>query len=468
MALGRKEELRLLESKYESDHFEFGYLYGQRRIGKTTLVEMFSVGKKALVFYATDSADVDLRGMFSREFAKQTGLPFSGRFDSWFDFFAAISEYFGDEKALLVFDEYPNIVLTRDRKRKTTDFTSALQKAIDLLFQKGKSTLLLTGSNASFIEKEIHDTKAPLYERNTFELTLYKFEWEDACAALAGINDNWERARTLAITGTFPYYISLIDPQKTARDNLRTLFFERTAVFTDDPSKVITSDIAIGGLYASILSAISEGVETVSALAERFETDTSTISKYLSELIQNGVLRRATDFRSQRNVYYRIEDPMLAFYYRFVWKNAEWIKRGHGALIEREVSDQIERFIEKRFESVCMDYLQSQNKKGNLPAFFRDFQNLRIEHSKLGRSIEIDIVGEQKGIGLVGECKFSKNPKGVSEYDDMKEDCGVPPLSDLESIDFYLFSASGFAEDLLKVDDSRLHLIDLDVMFRLN
>ena len=466
MAIGRKEELDLLASKYESERFEFGYLYGQRRIGKTTLVEMLSQNKKVLTFYATDSDDVDLRAMFSREFAKQTGLPFGGKFDSWFDFFAAIADYFGDEKGLLVFDEYPSIVLTRDGKRKTTDFTSALQKAIDLRFKQGRSTLILTGSNVSFIEKEIHDNKAPLYERNTFELRLFKFEWDDACAAVSGIDNDWERARILSITGTFPYYISLIDFKKTARENLRSLFFERTALFTDDPSKIITSDVAVGGLYASILSAISEGVETVSALAARFETDTSKISKYLAELAQSGVLRRATDFRSERNVYYRIEDPMLAFYYRFVWKNAEWIRRGHGRLIEQEEDEQIERFIEKRFESVCMDYLQSQNKKGCLPAFFRDFQNLRIEHSKLGRSIEIDIVAEQGGKGLVGECKFSKSPKGITEVNDMKEDCSVPPLSALKTIDYYLFSASGFTDDLLNTVDPRLHLFDLNTMFQ--
>ena len=70
MRIGRKEELRLLESRFQSDRFEFGYLYGQRRIGKTTLIDMFQEGKKALLFYATDSDDVklhliDLNEMFN-------------------------------------------------------------------------------------------------------------------------------------------------------------------------------------------------------------------------------------------------------------------------------------------------------------------------------------------------------------------------------------------------------------------
>ena len=465
MAIGRIEELRLLEARYRSPRFEFGYLYGRRRIGKTTLVEMFAQGKNALTFFTTDSDDGDLRSTLSRELARQTGTPFAGSFDTWYDFFLAIADHFGEDEGLLVFDEYPSILLTRDGKRKATDFASSLQKAIDLRFKKGKFTLLLTGSNVSFVEREIHDTRAPLYERNTFELELFKLEWPEACLALKDVADLRERARLLAITGTFPYYLSLIDPGKTARENLRALFFERTALFTDDPSKVITSDVATGGLYASLLSAIAGGVETVKGLAERFGTDTSKVSKYLAELVDGGVLKRATDFRSQRNVYYRIDDPMLAFYYRFVWRNAEWIKNGYGHLIEAELDGQIERFIERRFESTCADYLAHLNKSGILAAFFREFQNLRIERSKLGRSIEIDLVAEHGGIGLVAECKFSHNPKGIAAYADMKEDCSVPPLSDLKRIDYYLFSAAGFTDELSSVDDPRLHLVDLDTLF---
>ena len=44
---GRTKELELLEERYLNDRFEFGYLYGQRRIGKTSLLEMFKKNKKA-------------------------------------------------------------------------------------------------------------------------------------------------------------------------------------------------------------------------------------------------------------------------------------------------------------------------------------------------------------------------------------------------------------------------------------
>lgn len=44
---GREEELAILQKHYDSDRFEFGYIYGQRRIGKTVLMQMFAQGKKS-------------------------------------------------------------------------------------------------------------------------------------------------------------------------------------------------------------------------------------------------------------------------------------------------------------------------------------------------------------------------------------------------------------------------------------
>ena len=116
---GREEEIEILERKYQSDRFEFGYLYGQRRIGKTSLIEMYRADHNAIVLFATDSDDTKIRESFCRQFGLQAGR--SGFYNDWDDFFEAIGDYFGNEKGILVIDEYPNIVLTRDGKRKKTD-----------------------------------------------------------------------------------------------------------------------------------------------------------------------------------------------------------------------------------------------------------------------------------------------------------------------------------------------------------
>lgn len=53
--------------------------------------------------------------------------------------------------------------------------------------------LVLTGSNVSFMEREIKDSKAPLYKRNTFQLQVHKLEFNEAVSALAPVKDSFEK-----------------------------------------------------------------------------------------------------------------------------------------------------------------------------------------------------------------------------------------------------------------------------------
>lgn len=465
---GRKKELELLDERYVTDRFEFGYLYGQRRIGKTSLLEMFKENKKALMFYATDSDDLDIREDFSKFFYKQAKINYQGSFSSWYSFFEAISDYFKDDYGLFVIDEYPNVILTRDGKRKKTDFLSALQRAIDNLFKHQKFTLILTGSNVSFLETEINDSKAPLYQRNTFSLLLKKFEWNEALEFLSDIDDNFEKAKILALTNTFPYYLSLINQKKSFEENLDDLFYKETATFTDDPSKIITTNVVTSGLYASIIKNISNGNNTLKDLCDALNTESSKMAKYLKELTSDNVIKKRANFNSNRNSKYEICDPMLSFYYRFIRENSELIKMGYGRIIKEEQNIQINDFINHAFEFECLTYLEYLNKNGKLNNFYIDFENCNIENSELKRSIELDIVASRKDNLLVAECKFSKNKRTLSDVNDIYDDLSIGVFKHYTKREIYLFGASGFDDNLLKHEDKNLKLIDLITMFQNN
>lgn len=468
MFVGRKEELSILEKRYNSDRFEFGYLYGQRRIGKTSLIDEFSKGKKSILLFASDSDDYSIRADFTKSFYEQTTGDINPTFDNWEDFFKALASYFRNDRGLLVIDEYPNIVLGRDKKRKKTDFVSKLQNAIDHEFQNTKILFIITGSNVSFMESEINDTSAPLYKRHTFELMLSKLEWEDACSILDKM-DEAEKARVLSLTDTFPYYLAQINPNISFEGNVRDLFFSRDSLFVSDPSKLITSDIVMGGFYTSLMRSIAEGCDTVSELSKRLKTDSSKIAIYLEELVKVDAIIRCYNFGSTRMTYYKIVDRMCAFYFRFIFPNSERIKLGYGNAIMNNNLDKIDSFVHYSFESLCITYLEYLNKNGKLDVLYDPFTNYKVENSKLGRSVEIDIVSTYNESLLVGECKFSKNTKGIKEFLDMQEDTSIAPFDKYKNKNYYIFSASGFDESIknVKVDENiSLHLIDLKEMFK--
>lgn len=461
---GRVRELALLNERYVSSRFEFGYLYGQRRIGKSTLLSMFCQGKKSLIFRATDSSDVDIRKYFSKTLNEARGIS-AGTYESWPDFFSAIDEYFGDEPGIMCVDEYPNIVVGRDGKRKRTDFASALQNAIDSLFLKRRFVLILTGSNVSFMEKEIGDYGAPLYRRNTFSLRLLKFEFNEALIGVKDVHGDFEKAKILSLTNTFPFYLSLIDQSKGLDENLTHLFYERSSLFVQDPGQLITNDIVRGGYYASIIKAIAEGDDTVAALSERLNLSSGNISKYLEPLLTNHILIKRGFFQKERKCRYEILDPMLAFYYRFIRENAGLIAEGFSPRLKKNDETGIANFVGHAYEKLCLTYLEYLSKNGRLGGLFVDFRNFQFDSKLLGRSVEVDVISADKFHLLLAETKFSTKKRTLRDYYDMLEDLKAEPFRPFKQVELYLFGAAGFGDSLRSLDDPRLHLVDLPTMF---
>ncbi len=458
MFYGRKEELEILKKRFESEHFEFGFVYGQRRIGKTALIDEFSKNYQTLMFFASDSSDIDIRNDFTSRLMDYVGMSGISSYRSWDEFFKALYDLYKDKKVLLVFDEYPNIIVGRDGKKKKTDFDDKLQDAIDHLFKNTKISILLMGSNVSFMDNLIKDKNGPLYKRHTFSLLISKLKWEDALNFVEGMSLD-DKVKTLSLTDTYPYYLSHINPELSFEDNLNAFFYNRDSLVTVDPTFSISSNVATTGFYVGIMKCLSRKINTIKEIGNALDAESGKVSIYIDELVKGGVVTKSSYFNSARNTYYEINDRMTSFYFRFIQPYVEYIKLGDGLRIKEKEGNAINSFIDKAYEKLCISYLKHLNSDGRLERYFLDFSNFRADNTSLNRSVEIDIVAEDDRHLLVGECKFSKNKKGIKEYLNLKEDVSIKPFDRYIDKFFYIFSHSGFNEELEKLKDKNLHLI---------
>lgn len=465
MFQGRKDELSVLEKRYQSDRFEFGFVYGQRRIGKTSLINEFGKTHKTLLFFATDSDDVSIRRDFSNQLFAFLDRPGLGGFENWESFFLAIKQLFAKEKIMIVFDEYPNIVVGRDGKKKNTDFDGKLQYAIDHIFQDTAISIVLMGSNVSFMKRVVEDGNGPLYKRQTFSLLIGKLRWGDTLAFVEGMSFD-DKVKMLSLVDSFPYYLSQINPKLSFEENLDSFFFNRDSLITMDPTFALSSNINITGFYSGIMKCLSQGMNTIKEIAGALEAESGKVATYLEELIKAGAVSKSSYFNSKRSTYYEINDRMTAFFFRFVQPYVEHIKLGSGAQIKAREKDAILTFFHHAYEKFCIAYLTDQNNQGKLEKYYLGFANFRADNTSLGRSVEIDIVASEKDSLLLGECKYSAKKKGLQDYLDMKEDATIIPLSAFPKKSFYLFSHNGFDEDLLARKDPSLHLISSKDMMK--
>ena len=119
------------------------------------------------------------------------------------------------------------------------------------------------------------------------------------------------------------------------------------------------------------------------------------------------------------------------------------------------------------FENLASSYLTEMNVKGELDYYYEVIRGYKVNNSKLGRSIEID--GLAKGIGkaknrlLVVECKYRNKALSLAVLEHVMESVSIFPA---EYYDVYLFSKSGFADDIRALNNPTVHLISVEDMVR--
>ncbi len=183
MFYGRAEELKKLEKEYEKPN-SFCSIYGSRRIGKTSLINEFIKNKKSVMFQAKKVSNADNLKSFSRKILSSFGRDDEYVYSSWEKAFEAVISFFGEEKGVIVIDEYPYLVKSYE------GISSIIQDIYDNKIKNSNIMLILSGSNLSFMENELNDKKSPLYKRATLKMKLRKLPFEEAALFLDGYSND--------------------------------------------------------------------------------------------------------------------------------------------------------------------------------------------------------------------------------------------------------------------------------------
>ena len=224
--------------------------------------------------------------------------------------------------------------------------------------------------------------------------------------------------------------------------------------------------MSITGFYVGIMRCLVDRVNTIKEMGDVLKAESGKVSVYLEELLKSNVINKSSYFNSSRSTYYEINDRMTAFYFKFVQPYLEHIKLGNGMFIKNKEKNAIDDFMHHSYEKLCITYLNELNNLGKLNTFYLSFTNFRADKTSPNRSVEIDIVGEDNGSLLLGECKYSKKEKGVDVYNHLKESGTIKPFDTYKKKYYYIFSHTGFNDELKKCQDSNLYLISSKDMLK--
>ena len=464
MFIGRNNELKTLKEKYDSDKHELGIIYGQRRIGKTSLILESIKDYKYIYFLAREDTYTNNLVYFETEFAKFTNSPFIPHFESFDELFNSLVKYIGDSKTIIIIDELPFLA------KAYPGFISYLQSLSDnLKLNERKLKIILSGSDISFMVDLLTNKAKPLYQRATFKMHIKPMIFSDAAKMLSGIN-NEDIIKYLSIFGNRPYYLDKIDKNKTFEENIIDLCFNKNNILIDAPNITLPIGYSTNSVFISILIAISNRKQKVKEIADYLKIDSNATSTYLGRMLEGESIEKRETFNGNiKTNYYEISDPFIRFYYRLMFNNIPLIERNIGEEVFKANINIVENIIFHGFEDVVNSYMDELNEKAKLPFVCNLFKKYDVNNSPLGRPIEIDGLAEsldRKKL-IVVECKFKNENISLSVLEHLKESASIFKEK-YDEIYYYLFSKKSFSNSLLKINDSRVKMISIDEMINGN
>ena len=322
--IGREHEQDILQHCVESPRAEFIAVYGRRRIGKTYLVKQ----------YFKDSFDFYTSGIYKVSRAEQLKQwqvqlnRYSGkkrpRPKDWFEAFDQLRDYLetrsNDEKLILFIDELPWLDTPK------SGFLRALEVfwnnwAADRLGLK----LIVCGSATTWMTNKLLGDKGGLHNRVTRPIHLAPFTLNETERYLKSINLDWSRGEAMdayMILGGTPYYLSLLRPELSLRQNVDDLFFGQDAVLKSEYEFMFSSLFNTAHTYRRVVECLSSKMKglTRMEIAEAVKaSDNGLLSEVLDNLEKCDFIRSYKAFgKKKRDLVYQLTDMYTLFYLRFV------------------------------------------------------------------------------------------------------------------------------------------------------
>lgn len=340
--IGRKTELKALNSLLAKKTSNLIVIKGRRRIGKSRLAEEFA---KNFSFYRFSGlapspgvSAQDQRNEFSLQLSQQTALPKLPSIADWTTLFSLLADKCKTGRMIILFDEISWMA------HDDPTFLSKLKNAWDTQFKKNpKLILILCGSVSAWIEKNIMSSTG-YFGRVSLDLTLSELslrESNELLEVLGFRRSSLEKFILLSMTGGVPWYIEQINPRYSAIENIQALCFQKNSLLSKEYIHIFHDLFGKrSSIYQKITAALSVEDLDYDALSTKLAyAKSSALSEYLNDLILSGYLSQynSWSFKTTQSlpkiVKYRLSDNFLRFYFRYMKSKLKMIEAGNYASV---------------------------------------------------------------------------------------------------------------------------------------
>jgi AAA+ ATPase superfamily predicted ATPase len=436
--VGRRKELELLEQAYRSSESAFIPIYGRRRVGKSELILRFLAAKRGLYYLGKQAPPALQRREFLRTAATLFREPLleTAPADGWKESLLMVTDRWkGPGKLIVVMDEFQWIA------HSSPELPSVLQEMWDRLWKaSGRIMLILCGSLVGFMERRVLGRKSPLFGRRTAQIFLKPFGYQEA-ALFHPAYSLPDRARAYFICGGVPLYLQCFNSGRSIERNIADNLLSEFAPLYHEPDFLLREELREVENYYAVLLAIATGYTTNQAVCRQTGIEARSLPYYLNQLIHLGYVIRRYPLTGRppvaRHVRYVLDDPLLRFWFRFVYPNTSFLSQmGAARMLQERVRPGLDAYYGSCFERLCREALPVWYTRTGATAAFEVGEYW-------DKAIQIDVVGlRDDGWTDLGECKWGGIPSARALQAELETKVRGYPNSRQASIGRHLFTRS--------------------------
>lgn len=436
MILGRTSELKYLNNCYDREGNQILVVYGQKYIGKTTLIKEF-IQDKPNHYYLTPACS-------EREQAYQWGrlLRYEGavlqEFPSFQDIFKSIVRRNVGKKVIVV-DEFQNVVRAGD------NFMKELVAFVHDQWNSTEVMVILCSSSIGWIENSmITKIGEAAHELSGF-LKIREMPFEDIVQRFPNFRIE-ECVEAYAVLGGIPGLWNRFDDRLTIQQNICRNILNVNSFLFEEGERIVTEELREPAVYNTILASMAAGNHKLNDLYLHTEFSRAKISVYIKNLMELELVEKVfsydTDGREnvQKGIY-RISYPFVHFYFTYLYPHMSELQMlSVGEFYSRYIMPHFRSYVSEYYKQICRQHLAKWNERDKLP--------IRVGNigEWVGKTGTLDIIAQdEQGLTLVGLCNWEKP---MVTYDDYENLILFARKAKIKVDYIYMYTAGRFDEKL--------------------
>ena len=411
--VGRIQEKRVLEDALASQGAELIAVYGRRRIGKTFLIR--SVYEKYIRLESTGVHNATMQEQlegFSFALKKAIESPLDIAVPkTWVAAFHSLenllSPIIKKGQAVIFFDEFPWM------HTQKSNFLTAFEHFWNSWASKQSNlTVVICGSAASWIIRNIVNNKGGLHNRVSIRIRLLPFTLSETQAYLKSRSVNLDHYQLLQLymaMGGVPQYLKAVQKGESATQAIDRLFFTSHGSLKEE-FKILYESLFDNAAHHIVVIRLlydaRKGMTRNEIISSSHLSSGGTATNVFTELEESGFVATYIPFdKTSKDLVYRLMDEYSLFYLKFVERSRA---TGAGTWLRISESNSFKSWSGFAFEAICLKHLPQLKKALHIETTYTEESVWRHVPGKGQPGAQIDLLLDRRDRCInICEIKFS-------------------------------------------------------------